>query len=292
MKIDEINIRDPYILLHEDIYYLYGTRADTCWGKATGFDCYRSEDLTEWEGPFEIFKKTEDFWADQNYWAPECYFYADRFYFVTTFGKEKHKGIQILHAESPLGPFVPVADGPVTPDSWNCIDGTLFLEEKPYLIFSHSFEDTESGGQMCMLELSEDLTKAISDVTPLFSAKEAQWAVPIPFAKQEFGIDEEVYFTDGPTVHRLKNDGILIIWSSWGTKGYSVGTAISDSGLLAGPWRHCEEKFFEGDGGHGMLFTTKEGQLKYVLHSPNESGKEHPVFFDVSEMQDTLALNK
>lgn len=30
---EKVNIRDPYILLHEGIYYLYGTRSATCWGE-------------------------------------------------------------------------------------------------------------------------------------------------------------------------------------------------------------------------------------------------------------------
>ena len=42
---EKVNIRDPYILLHEGIYYLYGTRSATCWGEADGFDCYKSENL-------------------------------------------------------------------------------------------------------------------------------------------------------------------------------------------------------------------------------------------------------
>ena len=48
MKTDEINIRDPYILCDNGIYYLYGTRAETCWGKAEGFDCYKSKNLIDW----------------------------------------------------------------------------------------------------------------------------------------------------------------------------------------------------------------------------------------------------
>ncbi len=71
---EKVNIRDPYILLHEGIYYLYGTRSATCWGEADGFDCYKSEDLENWEGPIEIFHRPEGFFADRNYWAPECYF--------------------------------------------------------------------------------------------------------------------------------------------------------------------------------------------------------------------------
>ena len=51
MRTDEVNIRDPYLLIVDGTYYLYGTRSETCWGKADGFDCYRSRDGKEWEGP-------------------------------------------------------------------------------------------------------------------------------------------------------------------------------------------------------------------------------------------------
>ena len=30
MKTNEINIRDPFVLVHEGKYYLYGTRGETC----------------------------------------------------------------------------------------------------------------------------------------------------------------------------------------------------------------------------------------------------------------------
>ena len=91
MKKEEINIRDPYVLVHDNKYYMYGTRAATCWGKADGFDVYVSEDLEEWSGPVEIFKRPEGFWADQNFWAPECIFYAGSFYLITTFGNGSRK---------------------------------------------------------------------------------------------------------------------------------------------------------------------------------------------------------
>ena len=65
MKLEEINIRDPFILFTNEKYYLYGTRAETCWTKADGFDCYQSDDLVEWNGPVEIFQRPENFWADR-----------------------------------------------------------------------------------------------------------------------------------------------------------------------------------------------------------------------------------
>lgn len=91
MKTTQINIRDPYILVHEGKYYLYGTRSATCWGPADGFDCYVSEDKENWDGPIEIFHRPEGFFADQNYWAPECIYYEEAFYLITTLGGSDRK---------------------------------------------------------------------------------------------------------------------------------------------------------------------------------------------------------
>ena len=278
MKTADINIRDPYVLLHDGHYYLYGTRSATCWGPAEGFDCYTSEDLENWTGPFEIFKRSDDFFATQNFWAPECYAYNDAFYLVTTLGNESiKKGIYVLKSDSPKGPFE-LYGKRLTPEDWTCIDGTLHFEDSvPYLIFSHSFEDTPDG-DMCMLKLSSDLSEAISAPEKLFSAGEAAWAHPVPFAKQEFGMDGDVYFTDGPGVVMLENGKLCMTWSSWGTNGYAVGTAISESGKLCGPWLQSTTPIFPENGGHGMLFTDKNGQKLFALHYPNDRYKEHPCF--------------
>ena len=37
------------------------------------------------------------------------------------------------------------------------------------------------------------------------------------------------------------------------------------------------------DGGHGMVFRTKEGRLMMALHSPNTHLEERPFFFEVVE---------
>ena len=44
MTFNDIHIRDPFILVEDGKYYLYGTRGKTCWGPATGFDVYVSDD--------------------------------------------------------------------------------------------------------------------------------------------------------------------------------------------------------------------------------------------------------
>ena len=292
MNTQDINIRDPYVLLYEDVYYLYGTRSTTCWGEADGFDCYTSKDLEHWEGPFEVFHRPEGFFADRSYWAPECYAHNGKFYLIATLGSEdRKKGVYALTADNPLGPFVPVGDKPLTPEHWACIDGSVFWDEEgvPYLLFSHSFED-EPDGDMCAVELSDDLCHAVSEPIKLFSAAETPWATPVPFAEAEFGMSGDVYFTDGPCVHRLQGGELVMLWSSWSAHGYAVGTAVSPGGKLAGPWEHLPEKFFPRDGGHGMLFRSRNGDLLYTLHYPNEFTREHPVFRKVEESAHKLVL--
>ncbi|MCF0229509.1 MAG: family 43 glycosylhydrolase [Parasporobacterium sp.] len=280
MKNSDIVIRDPFVLLSDGTYYLYGTRSKTTWGPADGFDVYKGTDLENWEGPIEIFHRPEGFWADRCYWAPECIEYKGAFYLITTLGaKDRKKGIYILRSDSPEGPFT-MYSGRLTPEDWTCIDGTVYIHEGHiYLVFSHSFEDTPDG-DMDYVELSEDLTGAITPPKTLFKAPEAKWAHPVPFAKAEFGMDGDVYFTDGPFLFEM-NDKLWMTWSSWGTNGYAVGLAYSDNGRIDGRWIQTEQPFFPENGGHGMAFRDKEGNLKYTLHYPNDFYKEHPVFMNL-----------
>lgn len=290
MKTDEINIRDPFVLVHNGQYYLYGTRSATCWGPAEGFDCYVSPDLENWQGPLEIFHRPRGFFADREYWAPECVYYRDAFTLITTLGGEgRKKGIYALRSPSPTGPFVPVGER-LTPEDWTCIDGTVWFEDgHPWLIFSHSFEDTPDG-DMCLLRLNEDLTGSPGKPQVLFSAGEAPWARPVPFARAEFGMEGDVYFTDGPCLADLGDGRLAMTWSSWSTHGYAVGVAVSDSGKVSGPWRQAETPLYPENGGHGSLFRDLAGNRRFVLHSPNDRFKERPVFLNVETAPEGLRL--
>ena len=73
LRLKDIHIRDPFVLVHGGNYYMYGTRGADTWGPGTGFDVYVSSDLQSWNGPHEVFARTPDFWADLHYWAPEVH---------------------------------------------------------------------------------------------------------------------------------------------------------------------------------------------------------------------------
>ena len=303
MKNSDINIRDPYVLLHDSKYYLYGTRSETCWGPADGFDCYVSEDMENWDGPVEIFHRPEGFFADAAYWAPECSEYNGKFYLIVTLGtldNSRKKGTYVLRSDAPDGPFEVYSDK-ITPEDWTCIDATLYVEEgTPWIIFSHSFEDPGSlDGDYCLLRLADDLKTAAGhedgspadpeDVVTLFSASQCPWATPVPFAKAEFGIDGDCYFSDGPSLLEI-GGSLYMINSSWSGGGYAVGVARSETGKVAGPWQIQDAPLYPENGGHGMFFRDKSGEVIFTLHYPNDKYKERPIFVPVKEEAGTLVL--
>lgn len=290
MKTNEINIRDPFLLKHEGKYYLYGTRSETCWGIADGLDAYVSDDLEAWSGPIEIFHGDGSFWADRCYWAPECYFYKDRFYLFSTFASEKQlSGTAVLVSDSPLGPFMPWSDGPLNPHDWECLDGTLYIDEEgiPYMAFSRSLKQEPKAG-MYYVRLSEDLKTAVTEPKLMFYAADTPWAKPFPKAREEFKLTEDGYFSDGPFFYRSKSSKLLLLWSSWGDGGYSMGIAHSDNGGIDGRWVQEETALYGNDGGHGMIFKLENDELLMALHYPNEKYAERVKFIKVEDTGKTL----
>ncbi len=283
LTLKEINIRDPFVLYEDGFYYMYGTRGATCWGKADGFDGYRSTDLVSWEGPFEVFHKPEDFWADKNYWAPEVHKYQGSYYMFATFDAEalNRKGTMILKADDPLGPYHVHSDGKITPDEWNSLDGTFYVSPNgiPYMVFCHEWVDL-GDGEMCCVQLSEDLKRPVGKPRTLFSASMAKpWVRPITHHSRK----DPAYVTDGPFLYRNEKGELLMFWASFGENGYAEGIARSDNGDVSGNWTIDPEPLFSDDGGHGMLFQTPDGRKMFVLHQPNTTPEEHPVFLDITK---------
>ena len=283
MLTTDINIRDPFVFPWEDTYYMVGTRAATCWTLADGFDGYASKDLVHWDGPVSLFDKPADFWADKNFWAPEIHFYQGSFYLFATFGSSKtnRKGTSILRADAPLGPYRLHSYGQITPQEWNCLDGTFYLspDGMPYMVFSHEWQDIRDG-QICSVPLTKDLTAPAGEIRTLFSASMARpWVRPI--AHPRYPGDN--FVTDGPFLYRLPDGALIMLWSTWGDGGYAEAVARSDNGDVTGRWSIDEKPLFAENGGHGMLFRTFEGRLTLTLHQPNTTLLERPHFFDVTD---------
>ena len=286
MRTDEINIRDPFVLVHEGKYYLYGTRGATCWGPATGFDVYYGDDLENWSAPVPCFENDGTFWADRNYWAPEVHEWKGRFYMFASFKAEGVcRGTAVLRADTPMGPFLPLSDGPVTPAGWECLDGTFYVSRsgQPYMVFSHEWVQADDG-EIYAMPLTDDLSAPAGDPVLLFRASEAPWVVG---NRHEGG--RITYVTDGPFLWRTTDGTLLCLWASFGRDGYAEGLAVSDNGEIDGHFAQADP-LFNKDGGHGMVFRALDGELYMTLHSPNSHLDERPRFFRLKDTGSRLSL--
>ena len=287
MRCEEINIRDPFVMVHDGTYYMYGTRGKNAfYGEQFGFDVYTSKDLEQWEGPFEVFHRPENFFSKKNYWAPEVYHVNGRFYMFATFASQKKGlGTVILAAGSPKGQYTMWSDGYVTPHDWRALDGTLYYSQdnKPYMVFCHEWKQVHDG-TICAMPLSYDLREPIGEPVVLFSASEAK-----PFVRKQFFFN---FVTDGPFLIRTDDGKLHMLWSTMGEKGYAEAMSHSDNDEIDGHWAVDENLLYDHDGGHGMIFKDLEGNYQLVLHYPNTFEKEHPVFMPLSYDNGTWKLVK
>lgn len=272
LKREDIYIRDPYVLPYNQKYYMYAENFPH------GFKVYVSDDLANWDEPVEVIRFPEGFWAKKDFWAPEVHLYKGKFYlFATLYSDSRNRGTQIFKADSPLGPFEPISEGPVTPEDWMCLDGTLYCDANgtPYMVFCHEWIQIQDGA-MCYAQLSEDLTHFVSEPKVMFHASD------FPFVHN--------LITDGPFLYRNKNGDLLMLWSSYGEHGYFESVLKSDNGEIDGKWI-SQDMLFEKDGGHGMFFHTFEGEMKLALHRPNSfDGRERLTLFNIEECNGKLLV--
>ena len=281
MKNQDINIRDPFVLVHDGKYYMYGTRAANFGCKTAGFDVYVGTDLENWSEPIEVFDSEKNGMNTEVNWAPEVHKFNGRFYMLATFTKpDGLRGTYILVSDTPDGEFIPLSDNSITPDGWECLDGTLYQENgEVYCVFCH--EHTQIlNGTICYVKLSDDLSHAVSEPVELFDAGS--------FLGRE-ATEQNHNVTDGPYMYRTSYGKLLMIWSTVNER-YFQCIASSDNGSITGNWSHLEPLFTD-DGGHGMLFKDMNGNLKLTLHCPNITDYERPVFFDIKETDVSLTIN-
>lgn len=291
---NEIQIRDPFIFTcpEERNYYLFGTTDRNPWNsRGSGFDAYISRDLENFQGPFRVFSGSPDFWGTHDFWAPELHFYKNRYYLFASFTSEtQRRGTQILVSDSILGPFHPLINRAVTPESWECLDGTFHVDESgnPWIVFCHEWVQVNDGA-VYTAPLTEDLCALKGEPHLLFTASRAPWTRSLE-RRDGSGI-RDARVTDGPFLHRQKDGQLVMLWSSLAEQGYAMGCALSESGDIRGPWRLNSTPLVEGDGGHGMAFRDFSGNLFITFHSPNKTPLERFMYYPAEESPDGLILS-
>ena len=280
-------IRDPFVLVTEEAYYLYGSDVSGGWEQC-GYACYKNNRTLsdKWERINDIYQIPAD--ALKNFWAPEVHKYNGLYYLFGTYfsSKTNHRGCSVFRSSSPEGPFVEISDGVMTPSDWDAIDGTLYIDRAgdPWMIFVHEWTSTEDGiGRMAVARLSDDLSRFVSDPVDIFKANDPSWT--------------SKGCTDGPFIYTTREGKLLMLWSNFVGRDYCVGIAEAKDGSPDGEWIHADQLLFSkeisgnDDGGHGMVFCDRDGSMYLSIHSPNrptDTVKEEVVFIPVYEEKGVL----
>jgi beta-xylosidase len=304
MHMPDMPLHDPWILANaaDHTYYLYTSNVPMLTGVTErGTMVYRSSDLKSWQKPVVVFRTSEMRWAQNGAWAPEVHVWKGKYYLFTTVhddtkalmpGKNAsrptyRRGTISAVSDSPLGPFHPLnADGPLAPDDFMTLDGTLYIDPagKPWLVYAHEWIQ-KTDGTMEAMPLADDLAHSVGRPEFLFKASDAPWLD----AHGTASTDDTRYVTDGPELYRSKDGHLLMLWSSYDNGSYVETLARSKTGKLEGPWEQLGP-LVEQDSGHGMLFHSFDGKLMMVLHRPfkNARGK----LYEMRDAGDRLEIVK
>ncbi len=298
----DFRIRDPYIYADKqtETYYLYAQSANREGSDFKGVEAYKSKDLINWSHPEPVLVLMEGV-KITDVWAPEMHTYKGRYYLFVTLTYDtaipgespahnprwpplKKRGTHVFVANSPDGPFERLKEGSHTPQHWMALDGTFWVENNtPYMIFCHEWIQI-TDGTMDYVQLTPDLRDTVGDPIWMFNGSDAPGAHPEP---------EKGKVTDGCFLYRSpKSERLFMIWSTaTAENGYCVVLTWSESGTINGPWKE-QEIIYGGNGGHGMIFETFEGELMLPLHQPNIRGQERLNLFKIEDTGDRLKLVK
>ena len=296
----QFRVRDPFILADDDskTYYLYET---TPWNTGRGVNVRTSKDLRTWSAPKRVMDMPKDARC-RSVWAPEVHKYKGAYYLFATPTLEPdpnfpirsmsddpnfappecyaltRRGTWIWKSDSPMGPFRTHSDMSATPHDYVALDGTLLVDPdgSPWMIYCHEWTQMKIG-RMDAGRLKDDLSGLARKPVELFRADVA------------FGSGR---VTDGPYCYRSPKSGkLFMIWSKFCGESYSVLSCESESYKALGPWKNFKT-VFAGNGGHGMILKTFDGELKLVMHKPEIRGIERLTLFDLADDGESIKVLK
>ena len=254
---------DPYVLLHEGVYYAYGTfRSNEGVGVAVSRDL-KSWDF--WQGRakdgFALHK--DDSYGDKWFWAPEVYRIGNRF--IMYYSAETHTCAAV--ADSPLGPFRQAEQAPLIADM-GTIDNSLFFDRdgKPWMVF------VKLGNEVWITRMEDDCLRVKPGTRREIVRAVEPWEVAA----------KGTHIAEGPFVIYEKGRYVLTYSvNDYRDPAYAVCYATAES--PEGPWTKCSSPILQrGFGlsgtGHHSLFKDREGRWRIVFHAHNGATKDgiHP----------------
>lgn len=259
-----IFLADPTIFADKGKYYLYGTSSNQ------GFLVYESTNLKTWSQPQDsarrfALRRGQSF-GNSGFWAPQVFRYKGSYYMAYTADEQ----IAIAKASSPAGPFKQQQLIHLS-GTGKQIDPFLFFDKHGKIYLYHV--KLQNGNRIYVTEMKPDLSDVVPGTERECIASTEEW---------ENTAGSKWPVAEGPTVLKHKNTYYLIYSANdFRNKDYAVGYATSSSPL--GPWKKyagnpiiSRHTVGQNGTGHGDVFTDKNGEMKYVIHTHHSDDRVSP----------------
>ena len=267
-----VQLADPFVLLHEGTYYLYGTHDRN---PHLGIPVYTSHDLVHWQWQGFAFRKHRKSWAQHHFWGPEVIQVDNTFYMFMSASPNTHTEppyhmrIVTARADSPLGPF----DEWVTPlfepkNGDEAIDQNLFIDDDgtPVLFWTN----VTKGRNEIVCSKMKDCLIALAEEPSIVIVPEQPW---------ESNAWEEHRVTEGPYV--FKHDGsyfLIYTGNHFLDPRYAIGYAKASD--IRGPWNKftnnpiLQKTDYVAGPGNGMIIPSPDGTELFMVYHTHQSPRE------------------
>lgn len=308
----EVRAADPSVIYADDAdgkgwFYMYATSDDI---GASGYMCWKSRDLSDWQTTGVAFIPDRNSWGVRNYWAPEV-IERDGKYLMYYNAMNSYEGnrhcLGLAVSDSPEGPFVqwtgenadgdvitvrdPIVDfsklGDDHPErDMAAIDASPFIDDdgNMYLYFVRDLSDNVKKSTVWGLRMKDEHTPDYSTLTQLTET-----------GKRTVGGDEDALgegnVNEAPFM--TKHDGkyyLTFSVNSYWEKSYSVSQAIGETPLgqfeKQGLVLEAEPTYNHASGTGHHSFVSVGGEMFIVYHAHIDraiGGGDRAIAFDRAE---------
>ncbi len=285
---------DPGVLLHEGVYYAFGTTGKDRKPDGRIFTVLRSTDLVEWtEVGGALTPPNAD--ARYEYWAPEAAFHDGTFYLYYAMGGvvEEHFEVRVATSRSAEGPYTDTGTALV-----DCTKNHFTIDAHPfrdtdgqwYLFYARNYPNTEGGykpGTGLAVDRLVGMTKLAGECRTVLRAK-YDWTLYEAHRRMDvYDATFDWHTIEGAYVRR--HGGRYYCFysgSNWQSSHYGVDYAVADHvmGPYTGQGRearvlHGRPGFMRGPGHHSVV-TGPDGRDWVVYHAWDEAMKVRQMCVD------------
>ena len=258
------NIGDPFIIVENKKYYMFTTIRN-----GTNINCYVSEDMKYYDvvgGMLDTNKKKKK----RDFWAPDVIKYKDEYYmFYSSRSENNSINISVAKAKNITGPYKDInQDSALLNLGQDTLDAHPFIDKdgKPYLFFVldclTNIIDGKHVSEICVIELSDDLSKTKGEIHKILSPSE-KWERKTP---------NNYYRIQAPSVI-YKNGTYYLTYSANNFRDINYCSGLATSKSILGPYIKKKDgpiaKRIEGvisAPGSISCFYDLKGNLKCVYH--------------------------